>query len=293
MTLDDGTEVAQGPVICNGVRLNVVQAGPEAGPAVILLHGFPEFWWGWRHQIGPLARAGFRVLVPDQRGYNTSDKPDGIRAYRIDRLAGDVTALAEACGHSRFHLVGHDWGGIVAFWLAAREPGRVRRLAILNAPHPDAIGPYLRRHPGQVLRSLYAAFFQLPHVPERALGARHHRALLRAMTGTARAQAFTEADFAHYRRAWAEPGALTAMLNWYRALVQLKRPAAGRILPRTLMIWGERDVALSRGLAEASLALCDQAEIVWRPNATHWVQHEDVAAVNEALIAHLREPAPD
>jgi pimeloyl-ACP methyl ester carboxylesterase len=287
MTLDDGTAVTEREVLCNGVRLHVVEAGPAEGPLVILLHGFPEFWRGWRHQIGPLAQAGFRVVVPDQRGYNLSDKPEGISPYRIEQLAADILALADSYGGARFHLVGHDWGGIVAFWLAARHPERIGRLAILNAPHPDVIGPYLRRHPGQAMRSLYAAFFQLPGLPERVLSAGNYAGLVRAMTASARTGAFTQADLARYRAAWAKPGALTAMLNWYRALVRRSRRPAGRITVPMLLIWGQRDAALSEGLARASLALCDDVHVAWQPDATHWVQHEAVAVVNQALTRHF------
>jgi pimeloyl-ACP methyl ester carboxylesterase len=286
MNLEDGTPLVAREIACNGVALHVVEAGPSEGPLVILLHGFPEFWRGWRHQIGPLARAGLHVVVPDQRGYNLSDKPDGISAYHLEQLGADILALADSYGVRRFHLVGHDWGGIVAFWIAARHPERIARLAVLNAPHPDAFGPYMRRHPGQVLRSLYAAFFQLPGLPERLLSARHHAALARALTGSARRGTFTPNDLPAYRAAWARPGALTAMLNWYRALMQRPRAAAGRVTVPTLLIWGMRDTALSQGLAGASLALCDDAEVLWQPDATHWVQHEAVEAVNGALIRH-------
>jgi pimeloyl-ACP methyl ester carboxylesterase len=287
MTLDDGTPVTERDIVCDGVRLHVVEAGPRTGPIVILLHGFPEFWRGWRHQIGPLTRAGFRVVVPDQRGYNLSDKPAGISAYYLERLGADVLALADSLGAAQFGLVGHDWGGIVAFWVAARHPDRIRRLAVLNAPHPDAVGPYLRRHPGQVVRSLYAAFFQLPGLPERVLSARDHAALAGALTASARPGTFPPAELARYREAWGRPGALTAMLNWYRALVRRPRPPAGRITVPMVMIWGQLDTALSEGLARASLALCDDARVLWRPEATHWVQHESIASVNEALIGHL------
>ncbi|MFL4972307.1 MAG: alpha/beta fold hydrolase [Microvirga sp.] len=133
--------------------LHVVEAGPPEGRPAILLHGFPEFWYGWRHQLGALAAAGLRVVAPDQRGYNLSDKPKGLESYTLDCLAGDVVALADALGCDRVSLVGHDWGGLVAWWTAARHGERVERLAILNAPHPQAFGPYLRRHPTQLLRS--------------------------------------------------------------------------------------------------------------------------------------------
>jgi pimeloyl-ACP methyl ester carboxylesterase len=288
VTLDDGTLLASRRVALKGITLHVVEAGPEDGPLLILLHGFPEFWWGWRHQIGPLAAAGFRVVVPDQRGYNLSDKPKGLAAYTLPWLGADILALADSYGHARFRLAGHDWGGIVAIWVAARHPDRVERLAILNAPHPDAIVPYMRRHPGQVLRSLYAVFFQLRGLPERLLAAGDHAALARALVRSARPGAFTQDDLRRYREAWSRPGALTAMLNWYRALVQRPRPPAGRVGVPTLLVWGVRDAALSPGFARASLSLCDDADILWRPAATHWVQHEEVAQTNTALIAHLR-----
>jgi pimeloyl-ACP methyl ester carboxylesterase len=286
MRLDDGTPLSSRRVALAGINLHVVEAGPEDGPLLILLHGFPEFWWGWRHQIGPLAAAGFRVVVPDQRGYNLSDKPEGLSAYTLPRLGADILALADSYGHARFRLAGHDWGGIVAFWVAGRHPDRVERLAILNAPHPDAIGPYMRRHPSQALRSLYAGFFQIPGA-ERLLAAADYAPLARALVGSARAGAFTNADLARYREAWSQPGALRAMLNWYRALMRRRRPPAGRVGVPTQLVWGVRDSALSQGFAEASLALCDNANVLWRPDATHWVQHEDVSETNAALLAHL------
>ena len=171
--------------------LHVVEAGPPEGRPAILLHGFPEFWYGWRHQLGPLAAAGLRVVAPDQRGYNLSDKPQGLESYTLDRLAGDVVALADALGCDRVSLVGHDWGGLVAWWTAARHGERVERLAILNAPHPQAFGPYLRRHPTQLLRSAYIGFFQLPWLAEAALAAADFALLQRALTRSSRPGTFT------------------------------------------------------------------------------------------------------
>ena len=154
-------------VSANGSRFHIAEAGD--GPLVLMLHGFPEFWYGWRHQIGPLAEAGLRVIVPDQRGYGRSDRPQGISAYHLDRLAGDVLALADAYGFATFRLVGHDWGGLVAWWVASHHPERIERLAILNAPHPGIVGAYMRHHPGQWMRSVYVGLFQLPNLPERLL----------------------------------------------------------------------------------------------------------------------------
>ncbi len=279
------TTSARRPV--NGVALHVVEAGPEAGPLVILLHGFPEFWWGWRKQIGPLAEAGCRVIVPDQRGYNLSDKPGGVRAYHLDSLAADVVGLADAYGRRSFRLVGHDWGGLVAWWTATRHPDRVERLVVLNAPHPDVAGPYIRSHPSQMRRSAYVAYFQLPLLPEWSLRRHGFSALRRALRGSSRSGTFSDADLEVYASAWAQPDALTAMLNWYRALRHRPEAAGARIASPTLLIWGERDDFLEKGLAEASLMLCDRAEAVWFENATHWVHLEEAEAVNERLVRFL------
>lgn len=266
----------------HGLRLHLAEAGPADGPPTILLHGFPESGFGWRHQIGPLAGSGLRLLVPDQRGYGLSDRPKGIAAYHLDRLAGDVIALADACGLARFNLVGHDWGGLVAFWVASFYPERVERLAALNACHPGVFGPYLRRHPGQALRSAYAGFFQLPVLPER---------LRELMRRSSRPDTFSADDLDTYARDWLRPGAVTAMLNWYRALARLPRERRPpRIAAPTLILWGERDRALQPGLAEASLALCERGRLQRFPQATHWVQHDAPEAVNAALIDFLKQP---
>lgn len=265
------------------VRLRVAEAGPSDGPPLILLHGFPESIAGWHRQIRPLAEAGFRVVVPDQRGYGGSERPRGIAAYHLDRLAGDVIALARACGFDRFALAGHDWGGLVAWWTASFFPDHVERLAILNAPHPGIVRNYIRRHPGQWVRSLYVGFFQLPRVPERWLLAGDARVLRRALTSTSRPGTFSRADLDGYVREWMQPGALTAMLNWYRALARLPRRDPPRVRMPALILWGRQDHALQPGLAEASLDLCDDGRIQWFPEATHWVQHEAADRVNEAL----------
>lgn len=269
------------------VGLHVAESGPDDGPPTILLHGFPEFWYGWRHQIGPLAAAGFRVIVPDQRGYGLSDKPTDRSAYHLDQLAADVIALADACGARRVRLVGHDWGGLVAWWAASLYPERIERLVILNAPHPAILSAYMRFHPGQWLRSVYVGLFQLPRLPERLLTADRCRALRQALTRTSRPGAFTTVDFERYVAAWQQPGAMTAMLNWYRALVRLPRAAPPRVRVPTLILWGKRDNALQAGLAEASLAFCDDGRIRWYDQATHWLAHEEPAAVNADLARFL------
>lgn len=272
----------------NGVLLHGAAAGSEGGPLVILLHGFPDFWWGWRHQIEPLAAAGLRVLALDQRGYNLSHKPRGVRSYDLDTLAADVIALADAHGRRHVRLVGHDWGGLVAWWTASRHPDRVERLAILNAPHPAVFGSYARAHPSQLVKSGYVGFFQIPRLPEVVLRADDFALLRRALRGSSRPGTFSEEDFARYKAAWAEPGALTAMINWYRALRRRRSIPDPRVAAPTLVIWGEQDRFLEKGLAGASLALCDSGRPVWFETAGHWVHLEEAEAVNAELIAFLR-----
>jgi epoxide hydrolase 4 len=272
----------------NGVTLHGVAAGPEDGPLVVLLHGFPEFWWGWRHQIAPLVKSGLRVVVPDQRGYNLSQKPLGVSSYDLDTLAADVVALAEAHGERQFRVVGHDWGGLVAWWTATRHPDRVERLAVLNAPHPAVAGSYITANPSQLLKSSYIGFFQLPWLPEAVLRANGFASIRHALLQSSRPGTFSEEDLTRYEAAWAEPGALTGMLNWYRALRSRPYARDARVKAPTLVIWGEEDRFLEKGLAEASLALCDSGRPVWFETASHWVHLEEAQDVSDELVEFLK-----
>jgi pimeloyl-ACP methyl ester carboxylesterase len=273
----------------NGLALEVARAGPEDGPAVVLLHGFPETWWCWRHQIGPLAEAGYHVLAPNQRGYGRSDKPDRIADYALDRLADDVAGLIAAAGRERAALIGHDWGGLVAWWMTLRHPDRVDRLIILNAAHSVAYLREVRRRPNQMFRSWYVGAFQIPRLPEILLRRRQFRPLARVLRQTSRPGTFTDDDLDRYRAAWSEPGALRAMIHWYRAAVRARPPLPDdpRIRVPTLIIWGVRDRFLDRALADASLALCERGRLDMLEGATHWVQHEEPAEVNRRLLEFL------
>lgn len=271
----------------NGLRLHVVASGPADGRLVILLHGFPEFWYGWRAQITALASAGYRVLVPDQRGYNLSDKPRGIAAYTLEQLAQDVLGLVDAAGRDKASLVGHDWGAAVAWWTALEHPHRVEHLVAINVPHPQVMRQTLSSSVPQLLRSWYIFLFQLPYF--EVLARRNDwQALRSALTSTSRPGTFSEAELRRYREAWAQPGAFTAMLNWYRAA--LRRPPALRdphIRVPTLLIWGAKDRFLSRRMAEPSVALCRPGELVILEGATHWVQHEEAEEVNRLILGFL------
>ncbi len=272
----------------NGVTLHVAQAGPADGSLVILLHGFPEFWYGWRRQIDFLAGNGYRVWAPDQRGYNLSDKPAGIDAYRISTLVEDVVGLIDAAGQEKVYLVGHDWGAAVAWGVALAHPERLKKLVILNVPHPTVFSRALTRDPAQMLKSWYIGFFQLPLLPEALLTMGNARGVAQMLLASSHPRTFSDADIGEYTRAWKQPGAMTAMLNWYRAVVQ--RPPQisddARVHVPTLVIWGAQDVALTREMAQKSVEFCDDGRLVLFEDATHWVQHEKADQVN-ALLAEF------
>jgi pimeloyl-ACP methyl ester carboxylesterase len=272
----------------NTITLHVVEAGSEDGRPVILLHGFPEFWWAWRKQIQPLADAGFRVIVPDLRGYNLSDAPMGVSAYQIDLLAADVVDLASALGHKRFDLVGHDWGGVVAWWVAARHADRIKRMVIMDAPHPDVLAMQALKHPTQALRSSYAMFFQLPFVPEATLGALDFTGLRTMMAASAKPNAFEPGALDRYVRAWRRPNHFTAMLNYYRALREARSGGSTRNPVPTLVLWGEQDSFLEQHVARASLKQCDDGRLEILPDATHWLHLEQPERVTALIRGHLQ-----
>lgn len=272
-----------------GVRLHVVDAGPEDGRPVLLLHGFPEFWWGWRRQIGPLAAAGRRVVVPDLRGYNLSGKPKGIRPYGLDPLTGDLRGLIDDLGPEPADVVAHDWGGAVAWWGALRFPERFARLALLNIPHPAVMRQFLLHSREQRRRSRYIFYFQLPFLPERKLRAGDFRAFRSIFKRTSRSGTFSPEELETYAGAARQRGALTAMLNWYRAALWAPpaRPAHRRVEPPVRILWGLDDVALGADMAAASVERCREAELFRLPGAGHWVQHEAAEQVNRLLLDFL------
>ncbi|MCC3158128.1 alpha/beta hydrolase [Hymenobacter sp. 15J16-1T3B] len=275
----------------NGLRLHVVQCGPLDGPLVVLLHGFPEFWYGWHRQIPALAAAGYRVWAPDQRGYNLSDKPRAVNAYAVEELVADVIGLLDAAGREQACVVGHDWGGIVAWHLAARHPARLRRVAILNVPHPTVFGRTLRRSGRQRRKSWYALFFQLPWLPEQLARLRNWWAGRKSLTSTSRRGTFSADDLRRYRLAWSQPGAMRSMINWYRAAARRGRSSTqlGRITVPLQLIWGRRDAFLEARMAEESQKYCDQGWLTYFDKATHWVQHEEGTRVNELLLEFFAE----
>jgi pimeloyl-ACP methyl ester carboxylesterase len=280
-----GTGLHEGYAKVGDVELHYVEAGD--GPLVLLLHGFPEFWYGWRRQIAPLARAGFRVVAPDLRGYNLSSKPDDFADYSADKLATDIRGLIRELGAESAMVVGHDWGGTAAWTLAANHPEVVDRLVILNAAHPRKLNEGLRNL-RQLLRTWYFFYFQLPKLPERRARRRQWRFFKRFLRDARPPYAPEQID--RYVEAWSQPGAAKAMIDYYRAAVRLssKQDELPAISAPTLVIWGEGDRYLGPKLAEPhheDVPNLDRVERV--PGASHWVHHDESERVNELLVDFL------
>jgi len=281
---NDGIELLEGYAEVGDVTLHYVEAGQ--GPLVVLLHGFPEFWFGWRKQIGALAAEGFRVVAPDLRGYNLSSRPADVADYAADRLADDISGLIRELGAESALLVGHDWGGTVAWTTAMNHPEVVERLAILNAAHPRRLQEGLG-HPRQLLRSWYFFFFALPWLPERVVRAWNWRFFRRFLRDARPAATPEETD--RYIEAWSQPGAATGMIDYYRRSVrQSQKQAKAQLRPisaPTLVIWGQGDRYLGESLAEPArddVPNLDRVERV--PDASHWVHHDEPELVTQLLV---------
>ncbi len=307
------TEILPGPPPCevhhrfariNGIRLHYVEANPTAengkatasGGLCIMLHGFPEFWYSWRRQIPALAAAGFHVLVPDLRGYNLSDKPRGIAAYRIDYLIGDVLGLIEHAGAQRAAIIGHDWGGVIAWHVAMYHPQVVEKIVILNAPHPAAYRRELRSW-RQLLKSWYVFFFQLPALPELLLRAGDFDSLGRMLRSQpVNPEAFAPGDVRRYKQAMAQPRALTAALNYYRAFFRYRNQRAVAdntpINVPVLLLWGEQDAYLSPRLTEGLSDWVPNLRVMRFPDVSHWIQNDAPERVNRLMIDFLRDTSP-
>jgi pimeloyl-ACP methyl ester carboxylesterase len=265
------------------VTLHVVECGE--GPAVLLLHGFPELWYAWHRVLPALARAGFRAVAPDLRGYGASDKPTDIDAYRSDLLLDDVQGLVRALDLGSVRLVGHDWGATIAFMFAARHPELVSHLVILNGAHPARLRAELRGLE-QALRSSYILFFQLPWLPEWCL--RRRAVIAKLFQGSSEnPAAFSEDDIDRYVAAIRVPRAATGMVNYYRAAARFPPDADAKILAPTLVIWGERDPALSRRNLDGLSALVPDLAIEQVPNAGHFVHHEVPDLVLRRMLEFL------
>jgi pimeloyl-ACP methyl ester carboxylesterase len=273
----DGVDLEEGFESVGEVRLHYVAAGE--GPLVVLLHGYPEFWYTWRHLIPPLVKAGYRVVAPDQRGYHTSDKPKGLEPYRVGKLYGDIATLIEKQNAGKARVVAHDWGGGVAWYLAMQRPDLVEQLVILDSPHPAIFADRIFKFP-QLLASWYMFALCIPILPEllyKAFKSALARLTIRGML--IRKDAVSDADFEKYREAWKIPGVWNRTINWYRTLIIDGPKRVAPLVKRTevpvLILWGVHDKALRVDMAEPSKELVPNARVIRHENAGHFPHHDD------------------
>jgi len=281
----------------NGIRLHYVTAG--TGKLIMFVHGFPEFWYAWKDQLAAFGRE-YQAVAPDMRGYNLSAKPADVEQYQMHHLIGDLRALATHLGHQTFILVGHDWGGAVAWALAAREPAAVEKLLIINAPHPNIFARELRKNPAQQRASQYMLTFRSPQA-EQMLAADNYAALVTMVLKRGLKQGyFTQADLRAYQEAWAQPGALTGGLNYYRASrIAPPDPSEGPaahgpadpppciVRVPTLVIWGLRDQALLAGNLDGLEAFVADLTIERVPDGSHWIVHEQPERINAMIRSFI------
>ena len=277
----------------NGIKLHYVMSGK--GPLLIFLHGFPEFWYAWKAQLREFG-GEYRAVAPDMRGYNLSEKPADLESYQIRNLIQDVRALAEHLGHGKFVLVGHDWGGAVAWAYALAHPETLEKLVIVNAPHPGIFARELTQNAAQQKASEYMTFFQQPDAPEQMLSADNHAALVNIVMGAGlQSGAFTEEDKQAYLAAWSQPGALTGGLNYYRA-ARVGPALSGNFAPDptrlvvnvpTLVIWGEQDTALLPGNLDGLDQFVPNLTVKRIPDGSHWVIHEKPQEINRLIREFL------
>ena len=267
----------------NGITLHTVETGNREGVPIIFLHGFPEFWYDWKNQMTFFAERGYRVIIPDQRGYNLSSKPLGVQSYCLQQLCADIVALINNLTNKKVVIVGHDWGGVVAWRMALDHPQLINYLVIINMPHPEVFTHTLKTSPVQMLRSSYAAFFQIPYLPEWTVSAFGFAILRRSLIKTSNKGAFSKEDIDAYKKAWQQPNALTAMFNWYRAYKYNQPPNPVLIQLPVLIIWSENDEFLITKMADESINKCANGKLEIIKGATHWVHHEQPQLVNKLI----------
>lgn len=266
----------------NGVKLHYVTQGE--GPLMLMLHGFPEFWYSWRHQI-PAFTQDYKVVALDLRGYNESEKPAAVDAYRMPELIKDVRGVIGGLGYKNCVLVGHDWGGFIAWCFAHAHPEMLQKLIVMNMPHPKRFAEAMRGNFRQLLRSWYIGFFQVPMLPELMFRVNDYDAIASAFADRAtNKNAFTPGDLAAFKQAAAKRGALTAMINYYRSNAFTFTSKAWNILEvPTLLLWGEDDFALGKELTYGTEVYVRNLQLHYISQCSHWIQQEQPDLVNQYM----------
>lgn len=290
------TAIRSRQILANGLTFAIDEAG-DGDCVALFLHGFPECRRSWRRQLPLLANLGWRAVAPDLRGYGQSSRPEGRHAYGLDHLVTDVGALFDALGAQRRLLIGHDWGGMIAWAAAAWRIRALDGLVIMNAPHPAAYADHVRRSPAQMARSWYALFFQIPRLPEAILTRNGAQAIQKVFLGIPHAsEIFTPDDLDQYRANALPPGAMTAMVNYYRAnagaLARAPRTMSRPIDIPALLIWGDQDPYLAADLAELCRPYAPALSVRRLADAGHWVQQEAASKVNDAIGVWMSEHLP-
>jgi pimeloyl-ACP methyl ester carboxylesterase len=290
MTMADDTQDFEHRVVeTNAIKLHVVGGG--SGPLVVMLHGWPECWATWRHVMGPIKKAGFTVAVPDMRGFNDSDKPAKVADYRTEHVAADIVGLVRSLGFERAHVVGHDWGGVVAWHIGQHMSDVLDKLVVINAPLMPLFAKRLFTL-DQLRRSYYMFLFQLPVIPERLVSADGFRPVRNLLKHQPRKRdAFDDDDRRVYVEAIAKPGALTGGLNYYRAafraVVSGDKPSTAHVTRPTLVLWGLDDVSLPPTNLDGIDRFVDDLRVVRIPNCSHWVQHDAPDVIVQEALAHF------
>jgi len=280
-------------LMVNGIKIHAVTTGEEKQPLLLFVHGFPEFWYSFRHQIKEFAAKGYFCVAIDMRGYGDSDKPSGIGEYHIKKLAADLAGVIEQLGYQQAEaVVGHDWGSMVCYAFAAYYPGSLRRLMILNGPHPIAFRKALYTYP-QILKSAYTFFFQLPFLPELAFGCMDYGVLKQVFcspkTGVINKDAFSDEELEIYKYNMSKPGAVTGGLNYYRCVRYFEDEFLPQIKAPTMVLWGTEDGFLASNVNKELGKHVENLDFREVPNCSHWIQCEKPQEVNRALEEFLQK----
>ena len=268
----------------NGIQFHYVTEG--SGPLMIFLHGFPEYWYSWRHQISEFSK-NYKVVALDMRGYGQTDRPQGRENYTIDILVNDVKEVVSALGYKKCVLVGHDWGAIIAWYVAMNFESYIEKLIVMNVPHPQCYMENLNIN--QVLKSWYIWLFQLPKLPELYLKSRDYKWITDQFLGAVNSEAFSQKDLNKYKENAAHPGALTAMLNYYRNLPaeMMKKDVTPIIQIPTLMLWGENDPYTGKNSTLGTDQYVKNLDLKFLPNCSHWTQQDCPREVNQYMSDFL------
>jgi pimeloyl-ACP methyl ester carboxylesterase len=288
----------EGKVANGEVQLHYIAQGPEDGEPVLLLHGFPQYSYMWRNQLEALAKAGYRAIAADLRGYNLSDRPEGVENYHMRELLGDVKAFYSAFGWSKANLLVHDWGAIIGWTFAGYYPDLVKKLAVIDCPHPSAFSDVMLEGVEQMFKSWYIWFFQTPDIPEQYFGgANIERMIMWCFLSTPRArESFKPEDIQKYREMLLQPGQLTACFNYYRAnltpqnMLTDARKDPPKVQAPTLQIYGTDDLALASRAWKKSAKYCSGPfKSVTLEGVGHWAAEESPDEINRLVLEHFAE----